>query len=1503
MRPFSVSQKVLIAGGVFVVLAVLFFSGSAAGRYLTNVTLRTNADLANGLVGYWTLDGQDITTSIQDKSGQGKHGYWVSASTGGGSTPPFNDDFEDASIDSGWTTPERDPLGHCTTSESGGDISIAIETAGIHDLFSSDENACVFYQDLSSDPGDFIVTLEISALPGDDQITGLVVGDTNLSANETVDWVTIEFFGSAGNLDVYRQSFDGTNDGNTSLQSNLGYTAPIYLRIQRSTNDWTTSYSDDGSSWNTLGTTFTKSFTVDKIGFWAGTSISTTFTGTFENFSGDTFNAQSGSQAATATTTAKTLGRIGQAMNFDGNSDYIDIGNAGSGIKTIAFWIKADDISSRKIMDIDGADQIEINASSEITATSFPGTTSIYVDGSSASAVVTTGWHHVTITDTTGVNASAFQIGRVSTEYFDGIIDDIRVYNRALSASEVGRLYDLGATTHINKTITTNTAIKDGLLGHWTFDGPDITTSIQDKSGQGNNGYWNSENAATDITRVQSAIGIGDPGSATFGVTPTEGNLLLVFASERSGTLHENYTISGSGWTKILGRDVLPGDTTYRRSIALWYKVAGSSEPTQIDVDDGTTNAKRIMIQEFTSSEGGTFSLAASTSTDNGATTGDRVISTGTTTVSTSGEQLVTGYVMRKEGASESINPTTWTDGLSDVIYADPVDGSSMAMVSAYVDTTSSGVKESTATVPINAARGLVGALTVFEVNATDTSTTTAKTAGRIGQAMNFDGNNDYINIGDVGSGIKTIAFWIKADDNTSRKIISLDGTDHIEISGSTNITATSFPGTTVIYVDGSSASQAVTTGWHHVVVTDTTGVDASTFEIGRVGSGYFDGLIDDVRIYNKVLSANERDQLYQLGSTSRINRTIPINLGLNSVLVGHWSFDGPTMFSNVQDISGQANHGKLLGQSATTTAIGRTGQALEFDGTDDYVSVGTSYNGVKTVMFWMNPDTTTEKIIDLNGSAYIEISAGEVLATGFTEPTIFVDGAITSSISTGWHHITVTSDTAINASAVDIGRISSGYFDGVLDDVRFYTSALSTSDIARLYNFSSHSATSAATRSTIFPLVINGRNLETQSGTPFTLNGDTPWSLAAQLSPSEVETYLDNRQAKGVNALIMNAIEHKFADSAPNNYNGDSPFTGTTGGEEDFTTPRAAYWNHVEFVADEAEERGIVLFMLPAYVGFGHGNEGWAAEVNANGDANMQAYGEWLAGTQFADNHNIIWVMGGDADTVETFDLTSEYNSLAQGILNGNSGAIITAHSKPGSSSIDDYNQSWLDMNWVYKYPGEAESQAQVIKTNYEATDGVGETAMPSYWGEGWYENEHSATGVQLRSQIYYPLLGGANAGHFYGGCPLWHFDATAGDSFCDSSTSPFDVWTNAVDSTISSDLQWVDSLMDTYDFSLLEPDYTSTVVTGGRGDLDMSPTTWAAAAKASDSSFIMAYTPDQRQLTVDMTELSGTADAEWFNPQTGATTSIGTGFSNTGTQSWTPPSSGDWILIVKVQ
>src|SRR3989337_2906315 len=86
------------------------------------------------------------------------------------------------------------------------------------------------------------------------------------------------------------------------------------------------------------------------------------------------------------------------------------------------------------------------------------------------------------------------------------------------------------------------------------------------------------------------------------------------------------------------------------------------------------------------------------------------------------------------------------------------------------------------------------------------------------------------------------------------------------------------------------------------------------------------------------------------------INR--PLYIGLNSGLVGYWSFDGPDMANvTAYDRSGNANNGTLT--NGPTRAVGRIGQGLSFDGSNDYVSFGnaSSLNPATaiTISAWIN--------------------------------------------------------------------------------------------------------------------------------------------------------------------------------------------------------------------------------------------------------------------------------------------------------------------------------------------------------------------------------------------------------------------------------------------------------------------------------------------------------------------------------------------------------------------
>lgn len=195
------------------------------------------------------------------------------------------------------------------------------------------------------------------------------------------------------------------------------------------------------------------------------------------------------------------------------------------------------------------------------------------------------------------------------------------------------------------------------------------------------------------FSRVQSAAAASDPASATFGATPTEGNLLVAIVAERSGTTEANFTISGSGWTKRIGHDAEIADPNARRTMVVWTKVAGASEPTSVQVDNGTSSTKRLLILEFASDEAVTWTHEASASNDSG-TGSTSPLSSGTTGSVSAGDLLVIASAIWRHESSTTPGSIAWTNSLSNGTSTSGATNE-LTIHSAFKQDAASGTKES----------------------------------------------------------------------------------------------------------------------------------------------------------------------------------------------------------------------------------------------------------------------------------------------------------------------------------------------------------------------------------------------------------------------------------------------------------------------------------------------------------------------------------------------------------------------------------------------------------------------------------------------------------------------------------------------------------------------------------------------------------------------------------------------------------------------------------------
>jgi len=193
----------------------------------------------------------------------------------------------------------------------------------------------------------------------------------------------------------------------------------------------------------------------------------------------------------------------------------------------------------------------------------------------------------------------------------------------------------------------------------------------------------------------------------------------------------------------------------------------------------------------------------------------------------------------------------------------------------------------------------------------TNMSTSTSPAIGKFGQAFRFDGVNDYVDITGNPSSLQitsnlTISAWVKArsfpngDDNyivtktsgigeVAYKLgatidnaveqfsiaVSVDGTSLARRYTSTTIKADQYYHVVGVYDASSQTLNIYINGALNNGTLAGAAVPASIFNssgdvlLGKYEadpSRNFNGLIDDVRIYNRALSATEIRQLYNMG-------------------------------------------------------------------------------------------------------------------------------------------------------------------------------------------------------------------------------------------------------------------------------------------------------------------------------------------------------------------------------------------------------------------------------------------------------------------------------------------------------------------------------------------------------------------------------------------------------------------------------------------------------------
>jgi len=307
----------------------------------------------------------------------------------------------------------------------------------------------------------------------------------------------------------------------------------------------------------------------------------------------------------------------------------------------------------------------------------------------------------------------------------------------------------------------------------------------------------------------------------------------------------------------------------------------------------------------------------------------------------------------------------------------------------------------------------------------------------------------------------------------------ALETTANITINVWNHIASTYDGSNSIIYINGVQSATESSTG------TLTTNANNLAVGAARGTLGFFNGTIDEVKIWNRSLGSAEIWQEYKGRSgvyTNWTTRTEPYACDSNTVAL--WHFDDSSS-DNCQ------NHGGTITMTGTHDNFtqGKFGKAVSFDGAGDYVSAADSADfditPDWTVDFWVRHisqpaggdegyvthyESADDRwyLLHTTGSGIIFImrsGASNVVNTGYS-------GTISDN---NWHHVALTRtngtiwtiykdglqtdvelDSSIDtyAGSLFIGQIggATNYFNGTLDELRISNKSRTPEEFREFY-------------------------------------------------------------------------------------------------------------------------------------------------------------------------------------------------------------------------------------------------------------------------------------------------------------------------------------------------------------------------------------------------------------------------------------------------------------------
>lgn len=399
-----------------------------------------------------------------------------------------------------------------------------------------------------------------------------------------------------------------------------------------------------------------------------------------------------------------------------------------------------------------------------------------------------------------------------------------------------------------------------------------------------------------------------------------------------------------------------------------------------------------------------------------------------------------------------------------------------------------------------------------------------------------------YAILANYGSAFASSSFGLYQTNNAGTQQVAISGYGDDLVANFTlpvntwsHLCGTYDGSTARLYVNGrllASGSKLYTTGSNYLYIA-----------VQSTLAQYFNGKIDDVRIYNSALSATQIRE---------------IALQVPTGLLARYDFNG-----NPADVSGNNHSLTSSGSPALTTdRFNVANSAYTFDGATKFLTsspVTTSTGGTIVLSAWFRPTAFNAGLnyIVVNGTGsdgygiLIDGAAGNVLK-GIVGGVTYVSSTVAPPLNV-WSHITLRAsgfnwDLILNgvtiasfAAAVPLtpttgtfigSDANTGYFTGDIDDVRIYSSALTPSEILALSGFHPMQVSSWNISPAVSSLKIHYQsNSQTTPGAITTWKDDS--GNANDLSGGSNVSLITN----GINtkpAVLLNSTASIMTNNAP---------------------------------------------------------------------------------------------------------------------------------------------------------------------------------------------------------------------------------------------------------------------------------------------------------------------------------------------------------------------------------